>query len=147
MVILETAIIFKREYLFLKQFDKYNLNEKFDKGRKDVINNIYQFAQIFSDSLEGFTIGEYKVLTVSENLMVDFEDSQLHMYCLVDNNMNFKEIKVKMRELLKQFINRYSAHDIINHSLKNLNNFEKRVIKIFEEFINAKIDRFEDIFG
>ena len=163
MTILETAVVFNGISLCETHFYSSDdvLNQKDRNALTGAVITLAKSA--FKDQIQNFSIGEHKILIKLKDLkilQVTDEDNEhdeilqyleqqknppLVIYCLVEKDVDQKQVNMCMDDAIIQFLNRFSVYDITTKDPSKFKKFNKRLKAIFQELALKTEDRFKSI--
>ena len=73
-------------------------------------------------------------------------DNKIQIYTLIEKNTAISSVQKNMKEVLLQFLNKYSIYDITEGKVKKFKGFSKRFAEVFQDLALNYEDRFKAIF-
>jgi len=149
LAIYEAGIQLDTKILVEKKW--YDSKNQLDKElRAGLLSAVEGFAkEAFNTELESFSLSSYTVVAVSRQIKDPANKNapphKLIMFSIIDKITDEKVVKKCMDDAMDQFINRYSAFDILSKDKKFFSKFSKRFDKIFSDLILKTEHRFESI--
>lgn len=126
--------------------------KSFSVLRHDFIMAINDLAKnVFGQDLNVVSLSEYQLIYISENVNDPYsQDRSLPLICYsiaVNNNNNNKEWTKKiLKEILDQFLRRYSLYTICSPGEIDFQKFEPRIYKIVGDSKFKIEETFKEIF-
>ena len=155
MAIFETGIIVDNRTLLEKKY--YDEHNPLDKNlRMGLLQAITSFAQdAFNTEINSFSLEDYTI--VIELRMINEPDTEgsdennfpkhkLILYAIIEKETNLETLMECMKEIVEQFLNRYSINDILYKDSHHFRKFLSRFDKIYKDLILKPEDRFGSLF-
>ncbi len=144
--LLEAAIFFQGVNLIEETYYLHDYDKVFKEDQKktliEAITNLASSA--FGDKIQNFAMGEHIVFLTSNKIEVPSKETDTNesipiiMYCIAEKDTNKKLLTESMKTGLFQFVNRFSAFDILSKNLDKFKDFASRFEKIFKGLIKTE---------
>ena len=133
IAILEVIISHLSEVLISRRYYDSTIIDE-DRYKEGLIHGIESLAENLEDEIQKFTLGTYTIVLLTQNIPfadISEKKSQIHIYCIVNENTEIELLRKLMKNTLSIFTNRFTSFDIINHNRKKFATFDKRIDLIF----------------
>jgi hypothetical protein len=107
-------------------------------------------TEVFGDDINIVSLASFKLVCNCEMITLPGEDDKnlqpLLAYAIIEKDTEAQIVQNLLIEILQNFLNRYSLHDIFSKKGKYFNKFETRIDTILGDLKLKTEDRFKSLF-